>query len=161
MSDDLAALARAVLDSNRYMTLATASADGEPWASPVWMAPDDALRSFYWVSLPEARHSRNLAARPELAMVIFDSTVAPMQGKAVYLSALGGEVGDDEVAAGLEVYSRRSVVQGIGEWGVERVTGEAPHRLYRAVVREASVLVPGDHPLHEGRRGDFRAVVSL
>ena len=35
---DLAALAREIIDSNQYMTLATADADGRPWASPVWFA---------------------------------------------------------------------------------------------------------------------------
>jgi quercetin dioxygenase-like cupin family protein len=33
---------------------------------------------------PEARHSRNVAARPELALVVFDSTVAPGDAADVY-----------------------------------------------------------------------------
>jgi pyridoxamine 5'-phosphate oxidase-like protein len=46
-----------IVEANRYMTLSTADADGVPWASPVWYAPDgpDAL---LWVSDPSARHSR-------------------------------------------------------------------------------------------------------
>ena len=32
--------ARAIVEANRFMTLATADADGVPWASPVWFAPD-------------------------------------------------------------------------------------------------------------------------
>ena len=61
-----------------YMTLATADADGVPWASPVWYATEDG-RDFYWVSDPGARHSRNIAQRPEIAIVIFDSTVTPVK----------------------------------------------------------------------------------
>jgi hypothetical protein len=57
---DLAATARAVIDGNRFMALATADGNGVPWASPVWYAPKD-YRDFLWVSDPEARHSRNLA----------------------------------------------------------------------------------------------------
>jgi Pyridoxamine 5'-phosphate oxidase len=64
---DLASVARDIIDSNAYMTLATADENGRPWASPVWYA------HFYWVSSPEARHSRNLAARSEVGVVIFDS----------------------------------------------------------------------------------------
>jgi len=30
-----------IVASNRFMTLATADADGLPWASPVWYAPDN------------------------------------------------------------------------------------------------------------------------
>jgi nitroimidazol reductase NimA-like FMN-containing flavoprotein (pyridoxamine 5'-phosphate oxidase superfamily) len=68
------------------MTLATADADGVPWASPVWYATEDG-RHFYWVSDPDARHSRNIAQRPEIAIVIFDSTVTPDNADAVYFAA--------------------------------------------------------------------------
>jgi nitroimidazol reductase NimA-like FMN-containing flavoprotein (pyridoxamine 5'-phosphate oxidase superfamily) len=72
---------------SRYMTLATADADGVPWASPVWYArPDEA--TFLWVSDPEARHSRNIAANPRIALVIFDSTVTPSAAQALYVAAL-------------------------------------------------------------------------
>ena len=37
--DDLGALTRSIIDSNRYMTLATADEQGSPWASPVWYSP--------------------------------------------------------------------------------------------------------------------------
>jgi predicted pyridoxine 5'-phosphate oxidase superfamily flavin-nucleotide-binding protein len=52
--DDLGAIARSIVDSNRFMTLATADGDGTPWASPVWYAPVE-YREFLWVSSPEAR----------------------------------------------------------------------------------------------------------
>ena len=42
---------------------AVADEAGLPWASPVWFASVD-LREFFWVSSPDARHSRNLAVRP-------------------------------------------------------------------------------------------------
>jgi hypothetical protein len=35
---DLDAVARAILDTNNYMTLGTADADGHPWVSPVFFA---------------------------------------------------------------------------------------------------------------------------
>jgi nitroimidazol reductase NimA-like FMN-containing flavoprotein (pyridoxamine 5'-phosphate oxidase superfamily) len=64
---------RAVVDANAYMTLATADADGRPWASPVWFA-HEGYGEFFWVSRPDTRHSRNLVTRPSVAIVIFDST---------------------------------------------------------------------------------------
>lgn len=72
---DLGAVARSIIESNRFMTLGTADADGLPWASPVWYAPKDP-RELFWVSSPVARHSRNVAARPQVAIVIFDSHLA-------------------------------------------------------------------------------------
>jgi hypothetical protein len=121
------------------MTLATAAADGVPWASPVWYATEDG-RDFYWVSDPRARHSRNIAERPEIAIVIFDSTVAPGEADAVYLAARAEQVG----TAGLEVFGRCSEAQGLPVWTAEQVTAPAKHRLYRATVTEASRLGPGD-----------------
>jgi Pyridoxamine 5'-phosphate oxidase len=40
------AIARAILDGNEYMTLATVDPDGHPWATPVHCASRD-YRSFY------------------------------------------------------------------------------------------------------------------
>jgi pyridoxine/pyridoxamine 5'-phosphate oxidase len=90
-ASDLAAAAREIVESNLYVTLATADAEGRPWASPVWFA-HEGYRDFLWVSRPEARHSRNLAARPELALVIFDSPAAPRDATAVYVERRGGEL---------------------------------------------------------------------
>ena len=56
----------AIVSASSYMTIATAGADGSPWASPVWFASADG-REFLWISKPGARHSRNIAARPEVA----------------------------------------------------------------------------------------------
>jgi hypothetical protein len=122
-----------------YMTIATADEDGTPWATPVWFAAedDDAL---LWMSDPGARHSRNIAVRPRVAIVVFDSRVAPAQATGLYLTA---DAGPAEPAA-VEAFSRASVAQGLAAWGVEDVTGAARHRLYRAVIRERWTLGPGD-----------------
>jgi hypothetical protein len=128
--------ARALIAANRFMTLATADADGVPWASPVWFAPDGE-RDFLWVSDPAARHSRNLAERPELALVIFDSRAAPSEASGLYLSAVGAETD-----AGIEVFSAHSVAQGLPAFTRADVTGAAPLRLYRAQGRERWLLGP-------------------
>jgi nitroimidazol reductase NimA-like FMN-containing flavoprotein (pyridoxamine 5'-phosphate oxidase superfamily) len=140
---DLSALARSIVDSGRFMALATADADGLPWASPVWYAPRG-YRELFWASKPGARHSRNLAQRPELAIVIFDSHV-PGGWKAVYMSAVAEQV--DDVDEGIEVYARRSAEQGFPVWTREDVLPPARHRLYRATVREHFLLDDHDERL--------------
>ena len=137
---DLGALARSIIDKHRYMTLATADATGLPWASPVWYAPRE-HREFFWVSSPEATHSRNVRVRPELAVVIFDSHRTG-GWNAVYLSAVAEELEDPD--DGIEIFSARSEEQGFGPWTRERVVPPARHRLYRATVRELFVLDPHD-----------------
>ena len=143
---ELEAQAQAIVDSNRYMVLGTASEDGVPWVSPVWFATED-YREFFWVSRPETRHSRNLAARRELGIVIFDSQVPVGGAQAVYISATAAELAGDELDAGIALYSRRSEAQGIGAWTRADVVPPAPFRLYRATAAELSVLGPGDRRL--------------
>ena len=71
MAADLAELARRVIDETKYMALGTADETGHPWVSPVWFACVD-YRRFHWVSTHDTRHSRNIAARPEVALAIYD-----------------------------------------------------------------------------------------
>ncbi|HEV7652943.1 MAG TPA: pyridoxamine 5'-phosphate oxidase family protein [Actinophytocola sp.] len=135
-------IARSVLDASSYVVLATATADGTPWASPVWFA-HAAYRELFWVSAPDSRHSRNIVARPRIAAVVFDSTVAANTGQAVYMSATAGRVTDPaEIERGIAVFSARSVREMDTEWGPDRVTGAARLRLYRAEVDEHSILDP-------------------
>ena len=122
-----------IIDAARYMVLATADEDGVPWASPVWFAPDGYTR-FLWVSREDTRHSRNLAARPQLSIVIFDSSTPIDTGEGVYMDALAQQV--DELGPAIEIFSRRSVAQGGGEWTVADVSPPAELRLYRATATE-------------------------
>ena len=136
---DLGAVARAIVDSNYYMTLGTADEAGRPWVSPVYYAVAG-YREFFWVSSPEATHSRNLAARPEVAVVIFDSRAPVGTGQGVYISATADELEGDELNRGIGVFSRRSLAHGAGEWTRDDVTAPARHRLYRATALGHSVL---------------------
>jgi nitroimidazol reductase NimA-like FMN-containing flavoprotein (pyridoxamine 5'-phosphate oxidase superfamily) len=140
---ELGALARSIIDSNRYLTLGTADDTGLPWVSPVWYAHAE-YRRFFWVSSPEAMHSRNLTGRPEVAIVIFDSH-EPGGWKAVYMSAVAEELIDvDEV---IEIFSRRSEAQGLRAWTGADVRPPARHRLYRATASEHFVLNERDERL--------------
>lgn len=105
----------------------------------MWYAAEG-YAHFYWVSSPEARHSRNLAARPEVGVVIFDSQAPVGTGQGVYMSAIAEELAGTELDLGIGVFSRRSQAHGAGGWTREDVTPPARHRLYRATASEHSVL---------------------
>jgi hypothetical protein len=65
----------------------------------------------------------------------------------VYLTAIAEQLTDPAaIEHGIGVFSRESVRQGDKEWGLDRVTGDARLRLYRASVHECSILDP-DVPL--------------
>jgi tRNA-Thr(GGU) m(6)t(6)A37 methyltransferase TsaA len=161
---ETAAIAREIIESNLYMTLATADEVGRPWASPVYYA-SAACTEFFWVSSPDATHSRNLAIRPELGIVIFDSRAPVNSGQGVYMSARASQPMGAELDRGLTVFSRRSQAHGAGGWAHADVRSPAPLRLYRATVSEHSVLgaqsrripvsVAGAH--EEDDRRDHRA----
>ena len=162
MSGDLADLARSIIDANLYLTLGTADRDGAPWLSPVYFATADYV-DFYWVSDPGAVHSRNLAQRPQVSMVIFDSQVPTYTGRAVYLTGEAVELSGSGVDRGLAIYP------GAPERGASSLTRDdvvppARYRLYRARVSEHFVSCPRDTgqpcPLH-GIAVDHRASVTL
>ena len=111
--------------------------------SPVYYATAN-YTDFYWISMPEAQHSRNITRRPQVSMVVFDSTVPPGTGQGVYMTATAVQLTDPAaIEHGISVFSRESVRQGAEEeWRADRVTGEARLRLYRANVHEYSILDP-------------------
>ena len=136
--------ARRIVEANSYLVLATVDESGHPWATPVWFA---ALgrEQFFWVSRADARHSRNIAKSPAVGIVIFDSSVPAGHAEAAYFEAEAEEVSDADRAQALGAYDTRSLAQGIRAWTEADVTGDAPHRLYRAVVSDVSLLEGGDH----------------
>jgi hypothetical protein len=145
VAPELADVARSVIDANRYMALGTADEAGNPWVSPVWFASED-YRSFHWVSSPDAKHSRNLAARAEVAIAIFDSSVPVGGAQAVYMKGVAKELTGAELEQGLEVFdrlSRRDIGYG---FGLDDVQGPARFRLYRATASEHWVLIRGRDP---------------
>ena len=141
--EELGAIARAIIDSNRYLTVGTADENGVPWVSPVWYVPAE-YRQFFWVSSPEARHSRNVATRPQVSIVIFDSQAPVGTGQGVYMSAVAEELTGDDVDRGIRIFSLRSEAQGAGVWTADDVRPPARHRLYRATASEQFVLGPQD-----------------
>lgn len=152
-------IARRIVDDNHFMVLGTTQPDGTPRVSPVFY--DQAgYRDFYWISAPRAQHSRNVAARPRVEIVIYNSQLAPGPGTgALYLGADAAQVPDDELPSALgAVFS--SVRKGVGAYGADELSGAAELRLYRAVVRSAEIHVRGSDP-ERGTGIDRRLAVEL
>lgn len=145
---DFGPVARTSIDSIVYMVLGTADESGFPWVSPVYFASEK-YKEFYWMSSPDALHSRNLLQRPQASIVIFDSRIPVGSGQAVYLSAFAEELADNELARGVEIYNGRfsdPAEHGVHIIAADDVQPPSPYRLYRAIAREAWVLDPSSHP---------------
>lgn len=159
MDLELADHVRRVIDSNGYMALGTTDEVGHPWVSPVWFASED-YHNFHWVSSPDTKHSQNLAARPDVAIAIFDSSVPVGGAEAVYMKGVANELTGVELARGLEVFDRVSQEAIGNRWVLNDVKGSALFRLYRATISEHWVLIRGDDP-ERGSGVDRSERVSL
>lgn len=145
---DLEMLARTIIDSVMYMVLGTSDGSGRPWVSPVYFA-SQRYREFYWMSSPDATHSRNILVRPQVSIVIFDSRVAVGTGQAVYMTAIAGELAQVDMDPGVQIYNGRfqdPAAHGVRMIKSEDVQAPALYRLYRAMAQEYWVLDPNAHP---------------
>ena len=144
---DFGVVARTIIDSNMYLVLGTADDVGQPWVSPVYFA-SEGYSQFYWVSSPEVKHSRNIAARPQVSIVVFNSQAQIGTGQGVYMLALAEQLSGVELERGIKIFSRTSLSHGGHEWQPEDVQGPALYRLYRATALELWILDSAGHPDH-------------
>lgn len=160
-SEHIPALAQAIVDANTYLVLSTADGQGRPWTTPVFFAAQG-VREFFWVSDVDARHTRNLLARPRISLVVFDSTATPGEARALYAAGTAAEVSPDDLEQCLRIYPGRPR-PGIRSFSVSELTEPATWRLYRAVTTDVWVLCPRGEgaacALH-GRVGDHRQRVG-
>jgi nitroimidazol reductase NimA-like FMN-containing flavoprotein (pyridoxamine 5'-phosphate oxidase superfamily) len=161
--EDIAAHARAIVDTTLYLTLGTVDAEGHPWTTPVYFAPADE-REFYWMSATDARHSRHIVRHPRVSLVVFDSTVAPYHGRAVYAVGEARELsGGSDLDRALAAYPRPAGDDATPVLRAE-VTASAPYRLYQVTASRMWVLCPRAPrqpcPLH-GLDKDHRTPVPL
>jgi hypothetical protein len=144
--DELAEMARRVIDGTRYLVLGTVEADGLPRLSPVYFTPAR-YRDFYWVSSPDARQSRNLRERPEVRVVVFDSSVLPNEGEAVYISATAREVPAGELPRVVgEAFDPET--RGGRAFTPDELSGDQDLRLYVATASAYDVHVRAGHPMY-------------
>lgn len=73
MTNDLFQRAKEIIQSNEYITVATASRDSQPWNTPVYAVHDEQY-NFFWSSWTQAQHSKNIRENDRIFIVIFDST---------------------------------------------------------------------------------------
>jgi hypothetical protein len=113
----------------------------------------------YWISWTDGLHSRNIAARPEVNVVVFDTTVPVGAAEAVYMAARAEEVPPSDLDACVGVACRARFPE-MNVFPADELRPPGPLRLYRARVSEHSVLIRGCDP-RRGRGVDYRLTVTL
>jgi uncharacterized protein YhbP (UPF0306 family) len=137
---DNTGIANAIVDANRYLTLGTADRDGTPWLTPLYYTPDG-YADFYWISSPDAAHSRNIGRRAEVSIVIFDSQAVIGTAQAVYARATAEQVPDADLPDAVRVaFSPR--FPGVRSMTPDQLMAPASFRLYRARITRRWILDP-------------------
>lgn len=136
--------AKTIIDTIKYATLATVSAEGQPWNSPVFALHDDGLH-FFWASSRDSQHSQNIRQTGKVFIVVYDSTAAPGAGEGVYIEASAEEIETAEAFA--QLTQLNSSLQS------EKFLGEASKRFYKATPLRAWV---NDEMTVDGKRIDVR-----
>jgi nitroimidazol reductase NimA-like FMN-containing flavoprotein (pyridoxamine 5'-phosphate oxidase superfamily) len=126
--DDIARV-QSILQANEHMVLATTDKHGKPWVTPVSYT-FDTEHCLYWVSSKDARHSFNIRAQREVAIVIY---MTQPTTDALYIEAIAEElVEDKEVRQAIEVRDTRLQPDKYRIKTVDDVIGQAAWRIYKA-----------------------------
>jgi nitroimidazol reductase NimA-like FMN-containing flavoprotein (pyridoxamine 5'-phosphate oxidase superfamily) len=138
---DRALKAKEIISAIEYITIATASTAGEPWNTPVTAAFDEQY-NFYWTSMAQTQHSKNIRENPRVHVVIFDSTVPQGSGGAVYMKGSAKELSDpaDIALAAALVYRRKNKEPR----PIEEFMNESPRRLYKITAEKFWVNLDED-----------------
>src|SRR3989344_3218167 len=151
--------AKQILASNIYMTIASASKEGEPWISPVFFAYDE-YYNLYWTSNKGSKHSQLIRNNPRVAIVIFDSRAPEGEGDGIYFEATAEELNNEpEIRSAMELLSARVTKDEFRVKSVEEVSNDSAWRIYRAVPTKTYKLGDGEHI--NGQYVDRRIEINL
>lgn len=139
---DEASVVKNLIKYNQHVVIATASAEGKPWISPVFYVYDESF-NFYWVSAKSALHSKNIRSNAHVALSVFgpsshdDEVNSKIHG--VYIDAEAIELNDEaEVGKAAKIMQRRVQPDRFMIKSLSDVTGNAAWRIYKAVPKEFS-----------------------
>jgi nitroimidazol reductase NimA-like FMN-containing flavoprotein (pyridoxamine 5'-phosphate oxidase superfamily) len=102
---------RALLERENTLVLATTANDGTPAATPLFYY-SDGERNLYWLSSPDSRHSRNLSARPRVAVAIFAQVVDWTEIRGVQMEGVAEAVTEPATRAAILAQYRRRFALG-------------------------------------------------
>lgn len=127
-----------LLDTITFMSLSTSSLHGEPWCSPVFYGIDDDL-NFYWLSSPEAVHSKNIHENSKVSIVVYNSTLKDGDGWGIYFHCTARIIQDYEIDClerAIEICYKKMEKPSPS---YKKFQGQYPRRYYTAKPHKVSV----------------------
>lgn len=152
MSKDYNQIAKDILKSIKYASVATVTPERKAWNTPVAHDIDESY-NIYWYSDKENQHSINIRNNPHVFIAIYDSTAPEGEGEGVYIEALVEELTDEqEINKALQINPENT----------ERATeflGDNIRRCYKAIPQRMWV---NDAEENNGRFiRDYRVAIDI
>lgn len=138
--------ARAIINGNKYMVLATAGKDGKPWGCVLNYVHDDEY-NFYFLSSQKSEHMRQIKHEPVVFMVIYDSHCTKEEQDEVQIRGMARPVTQEELLNVIEKYDVSPYIKKHAV--VEDFIGNSEVKFMRVTVLDAYTLDTRDEP---GRR---------
>lgn len=131
----LAKIAKDIIDSSIYLTLATT--DGKKaWSAPLYYCKDNKY-NFYYISSADCRHSREIKTNPNVGWSIFNSQAKEGQGNGVQVEGKAYQLTEKDLDEALKWYSTTFI-----PCTKEYFTGQNFYKLYKLVPDKFFVLDP-------------------
>lgn len=147
---------RELMRQHRFCVIATSTADGRPWVTPVFYNYDETTLAMVWESDRTAKHSQLIAANPLTAIVISDMKAVT----GAYFECRAAEVAEERLEDALErfnhgVHKKRERKDRTRD----DYTGAKPLRLYEA--RPYAAYLMSDKKLVDGYEVDDRVELDI
>lgn len=95
--------AKVIIENNNYMVLASCTAEGQPWASPVFFTHDEKY-TLYFLSAVDSQHCKNIAKNGKVGIAIFDSTQGLGSSDGVQMTGTASPVEKKGLQRVIELY---------------------------------------------------------
>jgi len=127
--------AKDIIAQNIYLTLSTMG--DKPWAAPLFYCTDQEY-NFYFISQPDALHSKHIIDNPHVAFAIFDSHAPEGSGNGVQASGTVTLLETEtEIIEGLKYYHTTFI-----DCTPKDFVGDKPYRLFKLTPDEFYILDP-------------------
>jgi uncharacterized protein YhbP (UPF0306 family) len=124
--------AQRILDQTLYCTLSTCSADGFPWASPLYFSYDRHWH-LYWSSAIASQHSQNLDKNGgRAAITLYNTARDQPKVQGLFLTGLAHELDPNRVASVLKTFFDR-YPKAVPQRTAADYLHDSPRRIYHFV----------------------------
>lgn len=124
---DLKDVIREYIQKSKYMQIAT-SASSQPWVCTLVYAYDEEF-NFYWLSLPDTKHSKHISQNTKVAGTIMNPELQEDAIRGLQFEGEATELSGGDEAAAVKIYCEQL---GRDQSLLDDMrSGKNPHRIYK------------------------------